>query len=231
MPRVGFETTISVFEWAKTVHVLDSAATVIGLEELKGEKSVWIVGVPRKIRTKYFRNRSQQCCRLGQFARCLPSNTYDINLPSFPYIKSFRILFSIQSEGSRCEYGFTSATYRVFRAQADWTFILPSGFPTKELRHLPRRHHVLKNLISLDNEHHVLRCNKCGAYSERPTPPLIRRGDSISRHVIDLWMSKIMDMGPDGARKQKRMCWRTPTANYCSALSSIYHSDFVIRRS
>jgi hypothetical protein len=29
MPQVGFELTISVFERAKTVHVLDSAATVI----------------------------------------------------------------------------------------------------------------------------------------------------------------------------------------------------------
>jgi hypothetical protein len=28
MPRVGFETTIPVFEWAKTVHALDRAATV-----------------------------------------------------------------------------------------------------------------------------------------------------------------------------------------------------------
>jgi hypothetical protein len=30
MPRVGFESTISVFERAKTVHASDSAATVIG---------------------------------------------------------------------------------------------------------------------------------------------------------------------------------------------------------
>jgi hypothetical protein len=29
--QVGFEPTIPVFEWAKTVHALDSAATVIGL--------------------------------------------------------------------------------------------------------------------------------------------------------------------------------------------------------
>jgi hypothetical protein len=29
--------------------------------------------------------------------------------------------------------------YRVFRAQADWTFILRSEFPAKELRHLPRK--------------------------------------------------------------------------------------------
>jgi hypothetical protein len=29
--------------------------------------------------------------------------------------------------------------YRVFKAQADWTFILPSKFPAKELRHLPRK--------------------------------------------------------------------------------------------
>jgi hypothetical protein len=30
MPLVGFEPTILVFELAKTVHVLDRAATVIG---------------------------------------------------------------------------------------------------------------------------------------------------------------------------------------------------------
>jgi hypothetical protein len=29
MPRVGFEPTIPVFEWAKTVHAIDRAATVI----------------------------------------------------------------------------------------------------------------------------------------------------------------------------------------------------------
>jgi hypothetical protein len=30
MPQVGFETTIPVFEWAKAVHALCPAATVIG---------------------------------------------------------------------------------------------------------------------------------------------------------------------------------------------------------
>jgi hypothetical protein len=30
MPQVEFEPTIPVFEWAKTVHTLDRAATVIG---------------------------------------------------------------------------------------------------------------------------------------------------------------------------------------------------------
>jgi hypothetical protein len=30
MPRVGFESTIPLFKLAKTVHVLDRAATVIG---------------------------------------------------------------------------------------------------------------------------------------------------------------------------------------------------------
>jgi hypothetical protein len=29
--------------------------------------------------------------------------------------------------------------YWVFSAQADWTFMLPSEIPTKELRHLPRK--------------------------------------------------------------------------------------------
>jgi hypothetical protein len=33
--------------------------------------------------------------------------------------------------------------YRVFRAQADWTFVLLPELPAKELRHLPRKmpHH------------------------------------------------------------------------------------------
>jgi hypothetical protein len=35
MPWVGFELTIPVFERAKTVHALDSAATVIGKQYLK----------------------------------------------------------------------------------------------------------------------------------------------------------------------------------------------------
>jgi hypothetical protein len=34
MPRVGFEPNFLVFEWAKTVHVLDLAATVIGVPSL-----------------------------------------------------------------------------------------------------------------------------------------------------------------------------------------------------
>jgi hypothetical protein len=34
MPRVGFKPTIPVFEWAKTVHVLDRMATVMGTEEM-----------------------------------------------------------------------------------------------------------------------------------------------------------------------------------------------------
>jgi hypothetical protein len=51
------------------------------------------------------------------------------------------------------------AIYRVFRAQADWTFILLSELPAKELRHLPRkmppRLHVLRSLTSLHDEHRV----------------------------------------------------------------------------
>jgi hypothetical protein len=29
--------------------------------------------------------------------------------------------------------------YRMFREQADWTYILPSELPAKVLRHLPRK--------------------------------------------------------------------------------------------
>jgi hypothetical protein len=37
MPRVGFEPTIPAFEWAKTVHDLDRAATVIGIINIRTE--------------------------------------------------------------------------------------------------------------------------------------------------------------------------------------------------
>jgi hypothetical protein len=35
MPLLGFEHTISVFQRAKTVHDLDGAATVIGLQDIQ----------------------------------------------------------------------------------------------------------------------------------------------------------------------------------------------------
>jgi cellobiose-specific phosphotransferase system component IIC len=44
-----------------------------------------------------------------------------------------------------------TVNYMVFKAQADWTFILPSEVPAKVLRHLPRNMppRVLRSLISL----------------------------------------------------------------------------------
>jgi hypothetical protein len=42
--------------------------------------------------------------------------------------------------------------YRVFRVQADLTFILPSELHAKELR---PRHHVPRSRISVHNEHRV----------------------------------------------------------------------------
>jgi hypothetical protein len=44
MPEVGFEPTIPVFERAKTVHALDSTATVIGITTT-GSKT--IVGISK----------------------------------------------------------------------------------------------------------------------------------------------------------------------------------------
>jgi hypothetical protein len=38
MPRVEFEHTIAVFERAKTVHALDRAASVIGMNDYKTAK-------------------------------------------------------------------------------------------------------------------------------------------------------------------------------------------------
>jgi hypothetical protein len=40
MPRVEFEPTIQVFEWAKTVQALDRAATVIGFLVCTGRPNI-----------------------------------------------------------------------------------------------------------------------------------------------------------------------------------------------
>jgi fucose 4-O-acetylase-like acetyltransferase len=46
--------------------------------------------------------------------------------------------YSFRKHSWRCARQSTRK-YRVFRAQADWTFILPSELPAKELRHLPSK--------------------------------------------------------------------------------------------
>jgi hypothetical protein len=40
MYRVGFEPTTPVFEWAKTVHVSDCAATMIGVYSLRSRRDI-----------------------------------------------------------------------------------------------------------------------------------------------------------------------------------------------
>jgi hypothetical protein len=46
---------------------------------------------------------------------------------------------SLYSSGSLMTVVKEISKYWVFRAQADWTFILPSELPAKELHHLPRK--------------------------------------------------------------------------------------------
>jgi hypothetical protein len=48
MPQVGFETTIPVFEWAKTVHALDRAATAIGTKKTTKWKMKFTGVYPRR---------------------------------------------------------------------------------------------------------------------------------------------------------------------------------------
>jgi hypothetical protein len=57
----------------------------------------------------------------------------------------------------------------------------------------------------------TVRCNKHGAYSERPTIPLVEQinGPGTNNNLV---------MSPDGARNQEKLCWRRPAAIYCSAL-------------
>jgi hypothetical protein len=42
MPRVGFETTIPVFELPKTVHALDRAATGVAIFLIKGSQFIML---------------------------------------------------------------------------------------------------------------------------------------------------------------------------------------------
>jgi hypothetical protein len=49
MPRVGFEPTISVFKRAKTFHVLDSTATVVGFIVLKSTNYSLVRDIPTEV--------------------------------------------------------------------------------------------------------------------------------------------------------------------------------------
>jgi hypothetical protein len=44
IPQMGFEPTIVVFEWAKTVHALDCPATVIGSVAPTSKKMYVLLG-------------------------------------------------------------------------------------------------------------------------------------------------------------------------------------------
>jgi hypothetical protein len=65
----------------------------------------------------------------------VPSFAFLVNLPETWYGKwiSFKKHYVIH----RYLLNAVCSEYRVFRAQADWAFILPSELPPKELRHLP----------------------------------------------------------------------------------------------
>jgi hypothetical protein len=59
-----------------------------------------------------------------------------------------------------------------------------------------------------------LRCNKCGAYSERPTPSFYRGGDAISKHLNGLGTKKNLILDTDEVRHHKWLCWRGTVAVY-----------------
>jgi hypothetical protein len=50
MPRVGFESTIPVFERAKIIHALDRAATVNGATKWGGLINLWLYKDNNKLR-------------------------------------------------------------------------------------------------------------------------------------------------------------------------------------
>jgi hypothetical protein len=45
MPRVGFQPRVPVFEWVKTFHALDSAATVIGSPTSSNRNTIWSISI------------------------------------------------------------------------------------------------------------------------------------------------------------------------------------------
>jgi hypothetical protein len=56
MPQAGFEPTIPVFVWAKTVYTLDRAATVIGHVVLYGCENCYLFS---------WKNRDLGCLKLS----------------------------------------------------------------------------------------------------------------------------------------------------------------------
>jgi hypothetical protein len=55
---MGFEPTIAMFERAKTVHILDRAATVLGLQDLYSHE---MLGTPSYINLSYALKTKLQC--------------------------------------------------------------------------------------------------------------------------------------------------------------------------
>jgi hypothetical protein len=53
MPRVGFEPTTPMFEWAKTIHALDRAITVLGrLNDTVSQKNIIYRNLKLKIKAQ-----------------------------------------------------------------------------------------------------------------------------------------------------------------------------------
>jgi hypothetical protein len=73
-------------------------------------------------------------------------------------------------------------------------------------------------LFSLSLSLSCRRWDKCGAYSEIPTPSSPRTGGPIWKHVNCLVRNKNLIVCPNGTQNQECLCWRRPATNYYSAL-------------
>jgi hypothetical protein len=72
--------------------------------------------------------------------KVIPGCTYKIVVESNPHDgkKNASLMYTVPGKVNTRIITYVRVC-TVFRVQADWTFILPSELPAKELRHLPRK--------------------------------------------------------------------------------------------
>jgi hypothetical protein len=78
MPRVGFESKIPAYEWAKTVHALDRAATVIYTIMSYTNQEIWhrielhtgyqVPAISASVFAVVFKPKSAKISHLAQFS-------------------------------------------------------------------------------------------------------------------------------------------------------------------
>jgi hypothetical protein len=91
--------------------------------------------------SEYLHLSEYMCYRFWKLSEGLERKSVHFGRHILLNVYSILKLFSLRTFGARKCTRFTLSIHihRVFRAQVEWTFILPPELPTNELRHLPKK--------------------------------------------------------------------------------------------